>query len=488
MAKVGFTQGQTNDTLTKLVTITGSGSAALGALGTAADLARYKHISLTDASLQLGKAASGNTRALKELGISTKDLPAHFGSTGTEASRLSTVMGLLNPKIGGQAAAAASTFGGKIDVLKAQVTNLSAKLGTALIPIMSKVVGWAIQGFNWFTKLPGPMKMIIGVALGAAAALKGMALAQDLLNLAMDANPIGLVIIGLAALAVGLKYAWDHSETFRRIVTAAWKGISDYARIYWAVIRGVINAMVGAYQWCANTIRSVSSAISNSWNSVKNAASSAVNGVVDFFRKMPGRITGAVGNLGHLLYQGGLDVVTGLWNGIKAVWNNVYGWFKGLPGKILHALGIASPPTWAIDAGKHIMNGILMSLVKGGGAVKNYFVGLAKDVGGPLAKTWSSIYGGSLMGGNKMPATGSLQQYAMSLLNSLGWGNQWPMFNALVMGESGWNPHAQNPSSGAYGIPQALPAAKMASAGSDWATSGFTQLRWMMSYIGQRLR
>ena len=54
---------------------------------------------------------------------------------------------------------------------------------------------------------------------------------------------------------------------------------------------------------------------------------------------------------------------------------------------------------------------------------------------------------------------------------------------ALVMGESGWNPRAQNPSSGAFGIPQALPASKMASAGSDWATSGFTQLRWMMSYI-----
>ena len=232
MAKVGFTQGQTNEALTKLVTITGSGSAALGALGTAADLARYKHISLTEASLSLGKAASGNTRALKELGISTKDLPKHFGSTGTEASRLSTVMGLLNPKIGGQAAAAANTFGGKIDVLKAQVTNLSAKLGTALIPIMSKVVGWAITGFTWFSKLSGPLKMLIGVAVGVAGALKLMAIAQGFLNVVMDANPIGVVIIALAALAVGLKYAWDHSETFRRVVTAAWKFVGDYARTY----------------------------------------------------------------------------------------------------------------------------------------------------------------------------------------------------------------------------------------------------------------
>lgn len=348
MAKVGFTQGQTNDALTKLVTITGSGSAALGALGSAADLARYKHISLTDASLQLGKAASGNTRALKELGISTKDLPKHFGSTGTEASRLSTVMGLLNPKIGGQAAAAASTFGGKIDVLKAQVTNLSAKLGTALIPIMSKVVGWAITGVNWFTRLPAPMKVLIGIALGAAVALKAMAVAQGLLNLAMDANPIGLVIIALAALAVGLKYAWDHSETFRRIVTAAWKATKDYIKFYADAIRNVINALVAAYQWCADRVRWVSSAISNSWNFIKNSASSAINNTVDFFKKMPGRITSGVGNLGKLLYQKGLDLLNGLWNGIKSVWNSVYGWFKGLPGKILSALGINSPPAWAM--------------------------------------------------------------------------------------------------------------------------------------------
>jgi hypothetical protein len=49
--------------------------------------------------------------------------------------------------------------------------------------------------------------------------------------------------------------------------------------------------------------------------------------------------------------------------------------------------------------------------------------------------------------------------------------------------ESGWNTYAQNPSSGAYGIPQALPGSKMASAGGDWATDGDTQVRWGVGYI-----
>ena len=52
--------------------------------------------------------------------------------------------------------------------------------------------------------------------------------------------------------------------------------------------------------------------------------------------------------------------------------------------------------------------------------------------------------------------------------------------------ESGWNVHADNPSSSAYGIPQALPGSKMSSAGPDWATSAETQIRWGLGYIRDR--
>lgn len=83
-----------------------------------------------------------------------------------------------------------------------------------------------------------------------------------------------------------------------------------------------------------------------------------------------------------------------------------------------------------------------------------------------------------------------LQTYAKALLQYRGWGGQWDSFNKLVMGESGWRWNARNPGmtgyldeKHAYGIPQALPPAKMASAGADWKTNGYTQLRWMMDYI-----
>lgn len=56
----------------------------------------------------------------------------------------------------------------------------------------------------------------------------------------------------------------------------------------------------------------------------------------------------------------------------------------------------------------------------------------------------------------------------------------------LIMKESGCRVNATNSSSGAYGIPQALPGSKMASHGADWRTNPITQLRWMQSYVFAR--
>jgi len=83
-------------------------------------------------------------------------------------------------------------------------------------------------------------------------------------------------------------------------------------------------------------------------------------------------------------------------------------------------------------------------------------------------------------------AKGHLQAYAKALLGKYGWTDQWNSFNALEMSEAGWDVHATNPSSGAYGLAQALPASKYNSAGKDWKTSGETQLRWMMDYVKSR--
>jgi Transglycosylase SLT domain len=84
-------------------------------------------------------------------------------------------------------------------------------------------------------------------------------------------------------------------------------------------------------------------------------------------------------------------------------------------------------------------------------------------------------------------AAKAARQTAHKMLGHFGWGNR--QFGPLVKlwnRESGWNKYAYNASSGAYGIPQAVPGSKMASAGKHWRTNATTQIRWGLRYIKSR--
>lgn len=85
--------------------------------------------------------------------------------------------------------------------------------------------------------------------------------------------------------------------------------------------------------------------------------------------------------------------------------------------------------------------------------------------------------------GTSAKATGS----HLNWLKQAGVPDSWTSAMAwLINAESGWNPHARNGSSGAYGIPQSLPASKLASAGKDWRDNPITQIKWMVNYIKGR--
>lgn len=73
------------------------------------------------------------------------------------------------------------------------------------------------------------------------------------------------------------------------------------------------------------------------------------------------------------------------------------------------------------------------------------------------------------------------------MLNRYDWGeDQFTCYDAIIMRESLWDTYADNPTSSAYGIPQALPGSKMASAGADWKTNPATQISWGLGYVKQR--
>jgi hypothetical protein len=81
---------------------------------------------------------------------------------------------------------------------------------------------------------------------------------------------------------------------------------------------------------------------------------------------------------------------------------------------------------------------------------------------------------------------GVAQTYAAKAVAARGWApSEFSCLVNLWNRESGWNTHAANPS-GAYGIPQALPGSKMASAGPDWQNSYQTQIAWGLGYVAGR--
>lgn len=86
------------------------------------------------------------------------------------------------------------------------------------------------------------------------------------------------------------------------------------------------------------------------------------------------------------------------------------------------------------------------------------------------------------------PGTTDPREIARQIMqNKYDWGaDQFTCYNSIIMRESKWQWNADNPTSSAYGIPQALPGSKMSSFGADWRTNPVTQIRWGLDYVDDR--
>ena len=82
-----------------------------------------------------------------------------------------------------------------------------------------------------------------------------------------------------------------------------------------------------------------------------------------------------------------------------------------------------------------------------------------------------------------VPSVADAKAYALARLGSTQYGC---LLNIVSHEDGTWDPYRTNASSGAYGIPQALPGSKMATAGSDWRWNRITQVKWLIGYVGGR--
>jgi cell wall-associated NlpC family hydrolase len=160
------------------------------------------------------------------------------------------------------------------------------------------------------------------------------------------------------------------------------------------------------------------------------------------------------------------------------------------PGDLLFYAGSDGTTSAPGHVGIYVGNGMMIDAPYTGVPVRfdslssmTGFAGAA-DPYGPAAAPGSGVWAAAQLGALSVPAAlTQYQGFGQQLADST-WGpSQFPFLYALWERESGWNPAALNPMSGAFGIPQSLPAGKMAAAGADWATDPYTQILWGVDYI-----
>lgn len=137
MQKLGFTSKETIGALSYMTAALGSPKKALDSLGVAADLARFKHMSLIDAGRLLAKASTGQARGLADLGLK-------LGITIKKGASYADILKAIENRTKGAADAYKHTLGGSLDVAKANFEALQIQIGTYLLP-------YAIQFTTWIT-------------------------------------------------------------------------------------------------------------------------------------------------------------------------------------------------------------------------------------------------------------------------------------------------------------------------------------------------
>lgn len=295
-----------------------------------------------------------------------------------------------------------------------------------------------------------------------------------------------------------------------KLLTGLKNGIMTVARpigtwIYNIAIKPLLDRFTGAAGWLWSKGADIVDGMKNGITSVARSISSWMSSHVI------SPITSKFSTAGSWLYSHGKNLISGLFNGIADRIAGVSKWIKTnvvdpVVNAVKHWFGIHSPSTVFAELGGHLTSGLMLGMARRGGTAiaKHVFGDLPSallalldkglvSVGslpGKALKALSGLGGkavnllGNLFGGGNNSAT---QQIGETLAAAYGWsGANWSALKALWNGESGWNTFALNKSSGAYGIPQSLPADKMASAGADWKTNPATQIKWGLSYIKER--
>jgi phage-related protein len=226
---------------------------------------------------------------------------------------------------------------------------------------------------------------------------------------ALNANPIGLIVLAIAALVAAVILAWKNSETFRNIVMAVWNGIKAAGLALWNALKAAFNGIKAAFTSSINAIRSVAQTV---WNAIVavvkfyiNLYRSIIMGVINFVRGAWNGFLNGLRAVARAVWAAIVAVITGYINRIKAVVTgikalianvkntfarikeaavtqllNLINFVRQLPGKVTSALGNIG--RLLFNKGRDLIKGFINGIASMIGAVKDK----VKDVVGAVGR------------------------------------------------------------------------------------------------------
>ena len=253
---------------------------------------------------------------------------------------------------------------------------------TQFIVKLAEIGKWIIKNKDWLEAIIVPLVTFVGtfsLITKAIAVVKGITAAFAALNAVLLANPIGLIIAAIAALIAIFVLLWDKCEWFRNFWIGLWNGIKSAALAVaeWfksipenvsKIVTSVINFLSNLPYYIGYMIGYIIGTLYKFWT---EDVPNFVNGVIQWFSELPGRlwniITDIVGKVGQWFSD--------MWNKAKEevpkLINNIVNWFKELPGKM-------------IEIGSNIVSGIWQGITnranKFKNDVQNFFSGIVDGV------------------------------------------------------------------------------------------------------------
>ena len=348
-------------------------------IGLGADLSAAFGGTAAEAVEALGSALRGEADPAEKYGLTLNQTKVNAklaekgltGLTGTAltAAKAQAIMELATEQAGGavgQYAREADTAAGAASRNQAAWQDTLAVLGTALLPVVTTLTNTFKDLATWISENSTVVMVLAGIIGGLAAAVllinAGLAIyeavtiaaaaAQWLFNTALFAFPLTWIVIAIVLVVAAIILLWNKCEWFRNAVTAVWEWIKQV----WSTSVEAIKSFMS----------SLATNISTIWSNITTWISTAVNNIKgflqslgDFFGKIPGWISSALGTVGNVItwpFRTAIETVKSYVTWFSSMFAPVVGWISGALSGIYNA--ITSPFRTAIDWVKGAIDGI----------------------------------------------------------------------------------------------------------------------------------